>query len=107
MARDMDQERRRAWKKWAIGVAAAQAKQTRLYPEGFVAFVNREMVEIQICKGSDLGVGIAICSVTDNWDPSKGMDQAYERAVKALEDKCDSEPIRKRLEEFPGGWTKR
>lgn len=98
--------RRRLWKIDAAKRLAEQAKRLRLEPEGVMVMANREFVEVQICKGKDFGLGIAVCSVTDACDFSKGMELATDRAFKALKDQKDSEPIRKRFEDFPPDWTK-
>lgn len=98
--------RRRAWKREAAKRMGDQVKRLRLAPEGVMVMANHEFVEVHICKGKDLGLGIAVCSVTDKCDLSKGMEMATDRAFRALKDQEDSEPIRKRFEDFPSDWTK-
>lgn len=57
-------------------------------------------------KDGNIGKGLAICSVIDEFDEKEGKNKAAGRAVKALVNREDSDPIRKEWTLFSDSWTK-
>lgn len=55
----------------------------------------------------NIGKGLAICSTIDQFDEKEGKNKAAGRAVKALVNRYDSDPIRKDWLLFSDSWPKR
>ena len=70
------------------------------YPESVVCKIST--------KNDHIAVGLAICSTSEYyWDEKKAKNLAAGRAVKALKNQENSEPIRDDYPFFPGSWTLR
>ena len=68
------------------------------YPEVVVCL-------IETSKGEE-AQGVAICSTSEYyWDERRAKNLAAGRAVKALINREDSEPIRYEYEDFPKSWS--
>lgn len=63
-------------------------------------------VECYIRNSTGEGIGLAICSVLDEFDEKRGKNKAAGRALKALVNKKDNDYIRL-IHELPNSWTMR
>jgi hypothetical protein len=103
-------ERERKRLKWAKGMSRdLVSKILQLQPDPpRVEFIVKqpEYVVCRIHTEDGIGMGLAICSVLDNFDYAEGKNKAAGRAVRALTKRASGDRIRNTWELFPNSWPK-
>jgi len=74
-----------------------------------IVVINGRYTVCRLDRGKEKALGVAICSLLDDFDPKIGINKAIGRAIKALKTKKSSEPVRQPSSPFvntyPLSWT--
>ena len=62
-------------------------------PDGFLGRATVCLIPVPACDGNAIVRGIAFCSPKDQFDKKLGRNIALGRAIKALEEGFDTEPV--------------
>ena len=94
-------------KSWKKGLSKKLVEEIQNIQPEKVEFVevDRKYVFCEIRKDGESAIGVAICSVLDEFDSRVGRNKAAGRAVKAFKKKSSSEPIRRNWSQFSKSWT--
>lgn len=96
------------WKKMLSRKLVKEIEEQNSSDIKFYSFNRKEAVVCCILKNDkEVGLGVSLKSPDDKFDEKFGRNRSAGRALKALINKGDSEPIRNNSKQIPDNWTKR
>ena len=94
--------------RWSVGLDNGLIQVVKeISPQKIEFKISPPLTRCIMQKGPLTAEGIAICSVSEDFNRKQGKERSLARAIKAMVDGVNCEKIRSRWSSFPGGWSKR